>query len=461
MNDMNIRPIIAGLAAAVLASCAARLPQPETDIPSSYVFGGEFSASGMTARGKWWTVYGDTLLNSLEERALAGNRNLAIAASRIETARRNLAMARAAFLPAVNTEVSAEGEYKTPAGHDYELVVQPTVSWNVSLFGALRHTTRKAAAEVLATEWACRGVLLSLTKEVAVTYFTLLQSERCLDIALRSRKLRVESAALIDSMVRYGFSTGLDLEQAQSLVYSADADIPQYRRAMEQAQLSLNTLLGEAPHAVDNIGAGKRLDDDRIPVDIPVGLPSDLLERRPDIMEAYYELQSAAAQVGIARSNRFPSVQLTGSGGLFGSSAKELFTKGYWSWGASGSVVQPLFSFGRLKHSEQVARDDYRRAALTYEQTVLAALEEVESALVAVSTYRSQAERYRSYVASNGRIWQLTNSLYLSGMSDYLDVISTEQTWYNSQIALIGLIAQQYISYADLVMALGDGWQTE
>ena len=163
--------------------------------------------------------------------------------------------------------------------------------------------------------------------------------------------------------------------------------------------------------------------------------------------------------MGIARSNRFPSISITGSGGLFGSTVKELFEDGHWKWGATGGLAQPLFNFGGLRNREKMARAAYDEARLEYEQTLLNALEEVESALVAIATYRAQMERYAQYVKANGRIAELTKSLYQAGMSDYLDVISTEQTWYESQLQLVGLVAQQYINYADLVMALGDGWQ--
>ena len=176
-------------------------------------------------------------------------------------------------------------------------------------------------------------------------------------------------------------------------------------------------------------------------------------------MESHYELQAAASKVGIARSNRFPSIALTGEGGLIGSSVKELFTSGYWSWGAAAQLVQPIFSFGRLKRKEQIARVEYEDAVLEYEKSVLTALKEVESALIAISTYRAQAEQYAEYVEANRRIAQLTMALYRNGMSNYLDVISTQQTWYNSQLELVQLTSQQYINYADLVMAIGGGWQ--
>ena len=438
-------------------SCSPQLALPNVDIPAEYIFGG--IATTDSVGGNWWRIYNDEVLDSLERHALKNNKDLAVAAARVESARYNLSVARSAFLPSLNAELSAQGEYETPTGASYEFVVQPAVSWNVSLFGALRHTSREVQAKLLSTEWAYRGVMLSLTKEVATAYFTILQYRSCLDIARRSHKLRVESAALMDSMFYYGATTMLDLEQARSLVYTAAADVEQYSRALAQAELSLSTLLGETPKTIEYINSDNLLIIENLPKQIPAGVPSDILKRRPDIMESYYDLQAAAAQVGIAYSNRFPTISLTGSGGMFGSTVKELFADGYWKWGAMGNIVQPIFNFGKLRNREKMARAAYDQARLKYEQSILTALEEVESALVAIQTYRSQAERYAKYVMANYRIAELTEALYSVGMYNYMDVISTQQTWYTSQLQMVEIIAQQYINYADLIMALGDGWQ--
>ena len=445
-------------AVAMAVGCAPHRHAPKLDIPQQYI--SSFEASGDTLSGDWWRVYNSPMLDELERLALENNKNLQVAVSRIEAARYELAVARSEFLPEVEAEIGADAEYQTHHGTEHQFQIQPAVSWNLSLFGALRHAVGEARAEILSSEWAYQGVRLSLTVDVATAYYTILQYDRSLKLAQRSLELRRQSASLIDSLSRYGMSTGLDLDQARSLVYIADSDTKQYSRALAQAKLSLATLLGKTPEFV--MAMDWELGDavDTLPEALPVGIPSDLLSRRPDVMESYYELQAAGAKVGIARSNRFPSIALTSDGGLVGSTVKELFTSGYWSWGAAAKVVQPLFMFGRLKRQEQIARAEYEDAVLEYEQSVLTALKEVESALVAISTYKSQREQYAEYVNANERIAELTMALYRNGMSNYLDVISTQQTWYNSQLQLVQLTSQQYINYANLVMALGDGWQT-
>ena len=301
-------------------------------------------------------------------------------------------------------------------------------------------------------------MLIGLAAEVATTYFTLLEYERDLAIARQSCALRRESAALIDSMFRYGMSDGVALEQARSLVYTAEADIPQYRRAVAQTRLSLDILLGETPRRTDSAGAGLRLLTDYRPADIPVGLPSELLERRPDIMQARYDMLAAAAEVGIARGNRFPSIALTAKGGAASNSIKGLTSANPWAWDALGSLTLPVFNFGRLRRAEQAAMERYTQSALTYEQTVLTAFSDVEQALVAITTYRRQTERYGELVLANDRIAAMTQALYRSGLSDYLDVIDAQRSLYQSQMEFVNLVAQQYINYVNLCKALGGGW---
>lgn len=443
---------------AFLGACTPHLHLPKVDIPAEYLSSLD-QASAKPLESQWWKVFNAPLLDSLQAIALENNKDLKLAVSRIESSRYELSIARSEFLPEVEAEIGADAKYQTHEGTEYELNIQPNISWNVSLFGALRHTVGAARAELLSSEWAYQGVRLSLTTQVATAFFTILQYRESLAIARHSLQLRKESAALIDSLTHYGMSTGLDLDQAQSLVYASQADVEEYNRALAQAKYSLAVLLGKTPEYVVGLDWESALEIGSLPDAIPIGLPSDLLARRPDLMESHYELQAAASKVGIARSNRFPSIALTGEGGLIGSSVKELFTSGYWSWGAAAQLVQPIFSFGRLKRKEQIARVEYEDAVLEYEKSVLTALKEVESALIAISTYRTQAEQYAEYVEANRRIAQLTMALYRNGMSNYLDVISTQQTWYNSQLELVQLTSQQYINYADLVMAIGGGWQ--
>lgn len=444
--------------ALLLAACTPKFYPPQVTTPERYIYGAGFSQDTTGMDERWWELFCDTTLNRLIDHALGNNRDVAAAAARVEQARANLRTVRAQYLPQVGIGASAEGEY-TPATEIVQAyAVEPTLSWELSLFGALRNANRAARAEIASTEWALAGVRLSLAAEVATTYFTLLEYERDLSIARQTLRLRQQSAALIDSMFRYGMSDGVALEQAKSLVYTAEADIPQYCRAVEQTWLSMGILLGETPSRAQLSGAGLGLLTDYHPADIPVGLPSELLERRPDIREAHYNLLQAAAQAGQARSARFPSISLTAKGGVASNSIKGLTSANPWAWEALGSVVEPLFAFGKLRNAERAAMASYTQSAKTYEQTVLTAFADVEKALVAISTYRDQTGRSSELVLANDRIATMTRALYRSGLSDYLDVIDAERNLYQSQMELVNLVAQQYINYVSLCKALGGGW---
>ena len=440
------------------AACTPRFYPPKVDVPDGYLYGEGFPRDTAALASDWWRLFGDTVLDNLVQRALENNRDVAVAASRVEEARQNLGVVRAQFLPQVGIGVTAEGEYTPQTKIVQTYAVEPSLSWEIALFGQLRNAKRAARAQIASSEWALRGVRLSLAAEVATTYFTLLEYERDLSIARQTLRLRRESAALIDSMFRYGMSDGVALEQARSLVYTAEADIPQYCRAVEQTWLSMGILLGETPSRARLSGAGLRLLTDYRPADIPVGLPSELLKRRPDIRQAHFNMLQAAAQAGQARSARFPSISLTAKGGVVSSSIKGLTAANPWAWDALGSVAEPIFGFGKLRNAERAAMAAYTQSAKTYEQTVLTAFADVEKALVAIATYRSQTERTGELVLSNDRIATMTRALYRSGLSDYLDVIDAERSLYQSQMSHVNLVVQQYINYVTLCKALGGGW---
>lgn len=441
------------ISALLVVGCSPQLRAPHVAMPDSYIYALPSSADSLP-EGGWWLIFGDSLLDGLERQALAHNRDLQASLSRVIEAHHAITTARAALLPTLSVEFEAEGERQPPAITSHELLLAPSVAWQSPLLG-YRHTSRQARAEYMASEWAYRAMRLTLTHTVATTYFSLIEAHQQLAIARQSLALRRQSLSLIDSMARYGFASGIDLEQARSMVSEAEADVVQYSSLRSQAQLSLSTLLGTVPQPDNN----ERLTLPSLPRGVPTYLPSELLSRRPDLMEAHYNVVAAAAKVGIAHAARFPSLSLTGQGGVLGENVKELFTHGQWAWSLTASVTQPLFAFGRLRRGEQIAREEYRQTALQYEQAVLQALEEVEKALLEVATTRQQAYHFSRYVEQNTKVASLQQALYERGMSNYLDVISVQQTWYASQQQYVQLLMQQYQAMADLVLALGDGWQ--
>ena len=457
----NIPYIIYIAIATLFIGCNPRLTTPQLATHEEYIFGTGFSRDSIALGQDWWQMFGDTTLNRLVVRALSQNKNIEIAASRIEQARHNLVVTRSTYLPSISGAISAEGKYESATDNIAQTYkILPQASWEIPLFGSLRHATRGAKAAIDYEVWQYRGVQLALEAEVATTYFTLLQYRQDLKIAQRSSELRREMVTLIDSLYNYGFASGVNLEQAHSLLYTAEADIPLYERAIAQTLLSLATLTGDTPETFINVGIDSRsaITNDYQPYDIAIGVPSDILHRRPDIMSAYYSMQQAAANVGLARSARLPSVTLTLFGGTATDKVSQLFSSKGWVADAMASIAQPIFNFGGLRRRELATREAYRQSLLAYEQSYIEALSDVESALVAITSSREELLRYAGLVKSYRNIAIMTYALYRNGLSGYLDVIDAERSLYTSQMQFENLVAQQYINYINLCKALGGGY---
>ncbi len=442
--------------ACLSVACSPTLQRSELEIPESYSFGSGFNISDQELSERWWESFNDPTLNYLEELAIANNKDLGAALTSVISAREYIGVARAEFLPSLSFDATVEDIHELEST-TREYTIEPTIDWELSLFGELRNTKRAAQAALFSKEWNFRGAILSLTSEVATTYFTLLEYRRSLDIATRSYKLREEATALIDSMYRYGMSDGIALMQAKSLVYSARIEMQKYQRATHLSELSLNTLLGNSglEFTLEN---SQSLATDDLPINIPVGLPSSLLERRPDIMECYYAMSQAGYEVGIRRAERYPSLSLTASGGVFAESLKDLTSGNPAAWSFTASLVEPIFNFGKLRRRERMARESYYSTLLDYEQSIIEAIADVESALVKISTNKDQSSALAALVIANSGIVDSTSALYRSGMGNYLSVIDAERELYSSQIELIASVAEQYINYIDLYVALGGGW---
>ena len=451
-------------AATMVVSCNIHLAKPRLLMQEEYLFGKDFSHDSIVLGGDWWRMFGDTTLNRLVERAIAQNKSIEIAASRIEEARHSLIVTRSQYLPSISGAISVEEKYDSATrniAQSYKIL--PQASWELPLFGSLRYATKGAKAAINYQKWQYQGVRLALEAEVATAYFTLLQYRQDLAIAKRSSELRRDMVSLVDSLYHYGFASGVNLEQAKSLLYTAEADIPLYEKAIAQTLLSLATLTGDNPNEHINIGIGgsSAITNDYRPYNISIGIPSDLLHRRPDVMSAYYAMQESAANVGLARSARLPSVTLSLYGGAATNNISNLFSSKGWIADALASISQPIFNFGGLRRRELAAREAYKQSLLAYEQSYIEALSDVESALVRITSSREELLRYAGLVKSYRNIALMTYSLYRNGLSDYLDVIDAERSLYTSQMQFENLVAQQYINYINLCKALGGGVESQ
>ncbi len=457
-EESNMRRItLTSLVVIMALACSPKLQEADISIPHEYLYNRQFTTKGEPTSGMWWLSFQDTTLNALIAHALENNRDLEAAAANVISAQHYIATARAEYLPSLSFDASAEVLYEEET-KTQEYYIEPTISWELSLFGKLKNTNRSAKAAFFAEEWNYRGVILSLTSEVATSYYDLLLYKESLDIARKSYELRREATALVDSLFSYGMSDGIALMQAKSMVYSAKIEIQKYQRATELTNLSLLTLLGENPQSTSLVQSNRKLTDGSLPSSIPIGLPSSLLERRPDIMESYFNMEKAAANVGISRAERYPSIALTGSGGIYASLLKGLTSGKPLAWGFTGSITEPVFNFGALKRREEMAREAYISAMNDYEQTILEAFSDVESALVEISTTKEEYATTAHLVSANENIANMTSALYQNGLGNYLSVIDAERELYSSQISLAELSAEQYQNYISLFKALGGGW---
>lgn len=469
---------IAACAALFVAACSVTPPEVVPVVtPDEYIFAHKGDTL-LIVGVEWWEVFGDTTLNRLILSAIENNQDLAVALSNVEVARQNLSAVRSSLLPGVDVGVGGSATYTTPPQGGKKSIEQsysllPRVSWEVALFGVAA-STEAAREDYLSTEWGYRAARLSLEAQVATTYFQWLQYARSLEISERSYALRLEAQQKSDSLFYYGYSSGVDLWQARSLTATAATDIPSYRRAMVQTNLILNTLVGGEPEmlpmpshsreCVHSLGAQLdglycgHLTATPLPVYVPSGLPSSMLERRPDVMEAYHNVEAAAARTRVARANRLPSFSLTGEGGLLSSTLKGLTSKNPAYWTASLSLTQPLFHFGELKAAEKKALEAWRQAVLNYQKVALGALSDVESALVAIDTYNTEAAKYLELLQANSRLQQMTAALYDDGLASSLNLIDAERNLYSSQLDYISLLTEQLSAYVALYKSLGGGW---
>lgn len=462
--------VITAIAAAVVSlavACSPKLTKSQDTPPAEWLFGAKLeqqaaytpNADSLQLPQNWWEAFGDSTLNKIVVQAILNNRDVAAAATTIQSAKANMRVVRATYLPSFGWEVIGEATHTKDAGTEQEYTIAPTLDWEVSLFGALKQTNLKAKAEAAESEWAFNGVRLSIAAEVATTYFTLLQSITCRRIAMDSYILRAQETALIDSMFRYGMSNIVALEQARSLTFTALSDIGLYNRAVDQARMTLSALMGENPgETTRHLGESRNILTMKTTPIIPLGLPSELVERRPDVQQSYYKMSAAAAAVGIARAQRYPLLSLSGSGGVYGTTLKSLTSNKPWMWSALGELTQTVLNFGGLKNKERMAHAAYMQSMYDYEQSMITAFADVEKALIAIDTYSMERGATTQLVQANTKISQSVGALYKSGMNDYLDVIDAERSLYSSQMTLVALVAEQYISYVDLCKALGGGY---
>jgi len=408
----------------------------------------------------WWQVFQDPQLQELIRTALKQNYDLRIATERINAARAEVTVTRSNMFPQVsgNADFTGGKEHTFQTNYNF-LTLTADAAFQLDFFGKLRRETEAARAQLLATEDAKQTVALTLVSDLASDYFNLLQLDLALKITHDTIATQQDSMKLTNLRLAHGVATKLDVLQAQQTLDTANAQIPDLERQIGQEEDAISILLGDYPHG---IARGLSLVDQPLPPEVPPGLPSSLIERRPDIREAEQNLVAANAEIGVAKAQFFPQISLTGSGGgSFGRSSafSNLMSSqiGIWSYGTS--VSQPIFTGGALTGNLRLAKAQDRQALLSYQQTIQRAFGDVSDALIGYQKLHEVRLRDQDTVADLQESVRLSNLRYSGGTTAYLEVLDGQRALFAAELELAQARGAEYLSLVQLYRALGGGWQ--
>jgi multidrug efflux system outer membrane protein len=408
----------------------------------------------------WWQVFQDPQLQELIRVALKQNYDLQIATERINAARAQVAITRSHLFPQVGSNASFSGgkEYNFQSTYNFVLLTADA-AWQLDFFGQIRRATEAARAQLLATEDAREAVILTLVSDVASNYFSLLELDLQLQITYQTIKTQEDSVRLTKLRLQRGVATKLDVLQAQQTLDTANATVPDLERLIAQEEDAISILLGNYPQAITR---GRPLVEQPLPPEIPAGLTSSLIERRPDIRETEQNLVAANAEIGVAKAQFFPQISLTGSGGgAFGRSSafSSLMSSqlGIWSYGAQ--VTQPIFTAGALTGNLKLAKSENRQALIAYRQVIQRAFGEVSDALIGYQKLHEVRLRQEIAVADLQESVRLSVMRYQGGTTTYLEVLDGQRSLYSAELNLAQARGDEYQSLVHLYRSLGGGWQ--
>lgn len=411
---------------------------------------------------QWWSQFNDPVLDSLIQRALAQNKDLAIAAARVDEFYGRLMTTRAGLFPQVGANLAGGRSRGVPApgfppavGNQVQLDLM--ASWEIDLFGRVRRMTEAARADYFGTQAAQQATRIALISSVATGYLLLRDLDQRLEISKQTLASRLGAVNLLEERFGGGVVSQLQVSQAKSEYESAQDSVYAFQQQIAQQENAVSLLLGDNPEPIPR---GKSLTELTAPV-VPAGLPSSLLERRPDIVQAEQALISANASIGAARAQYFPSISLTG---LFGAASTAL--SGLWTgpariWSFAGAISQPIFTGGAIAGSVRTAEAQQQEALLGYEQTIQSAFADVENALVGVSSVRDQLQATDRQVDALTQYESLSRDLYEGGYTSYLEVLDAERSLFAAQLQQSQLQDQQLAQIVTLYTSLGYGWAVD
>ncbi|HYS03590.1 MAG TPA: efflux transporter outer membrane subunit [Candidatus Dormibacteraeota bacterium] len=450
------------LTGALVTGCAVgpEYTRPPVTTPDQIRGDEAATAAASLADRAWWEIFQDDALKGLIDEALQNGYDVRLAAWRVEEARASAGIVRSGFDPAIQADggwsrsrQSLGSTLGTAPVNLYD--VNLGLTWEIDLWGRIRRLNQAALAEYMATEEARRGVLLSLVSDVATSYFELRQLDLQLDIARRTAGAFKETYDLFDRRLQAGAASALETSSAQASLSSTSASIPDLERQIAAQENRIALLLGRPP---ESIPRGTLLNDQLLPAEIPAGLPSDLLERRPDLRGAEQRLVAANAEVGVAVADFFPALSLTGAFGGVSRQVSDLFGDGR-TWSVGGGFLSPVFQGRRLKNEHRAALARWEEAKVQYERSVTGAFEEVATALVAYQKLAAAEKEQAGAVASFRQAVDLSNSRYVGGLSDYLEVLQAQQQLFPAENALARIRFERLATLVQLYKALGGGWK--
>jgi multidrug efflux system outer membrane protein len=459
------------LLAALLAASACKMgpdyQRPELApeaAPAAHRGGPEVAEAASLADRPWWEVFGDEALGALIDEALQHNFDARVATWRVEEYRARAGIVQSEFYPQIGYQGQVahgrqsdvvSGDTNGPTGTVFS--VNLGLSWEIDLWGRVRRLSESALAQYLATEQARRGVMLSVVSQVAEAYFQLRELDARLEIARHTTAAFRDTYDLFNSRFQGGLASGLEVERAAAALATASGQIPDLERQIVAQENLLAFLLGRNPGPIPR---GADLTAQPLPAEVPAGLPSALLERRPDVRQSEELLVAANANIGAAIANYFPSISLTGAFGGVSADVSDLFGTNK-AWSIAANVVGPLFQAGRIRNQVRVNRAIYEQALAQYEASVRNAFGEVSTALVAhVKLAEVETSRERGVRAYREAV-RLANIRYTSGLSNYVEVLDAQQQLYPAEVLLAQTRSARLTNLVALYRALGGGWNAE
>jgi outer membrane protein, multidrug efflux system len=430
--------------------------RPKVEAPPAYRY--EVAEARDTANTAWWQQFKDPALDSLIEEALAHNLNVKIAAANIEQAAAVLTRTRSQLYPQASYGVTTSGERKSEnVGSVYANDVLAGASWEIDLWGRIRRQSEAARAQVLASEEARRGVVLSLVASVANTYLQLRGLDEQLVIATRTKETYAESVRLFELQFKYGVQSQMTVEQARTQYETAAAAIPQIESQIAQTENALSVLLGRNPGPVQR---GQAIGGLAMP-DIPAGLPSQVLERRPDIRQAEQQLVAANAQIGAAKALYFPTISITGALGIASLDLGKLFSGPSGAWSYQGSILGPIFTAGAVKAQVRQTEAAQRAAELGYAAAIQSAFADIDNALVIRAKLVDQLTAEARLVAASREYRRLARLQFDGGVAPYMTVLQAEQQLFPAELNVVQLRTSLLAATVNIYKAMGGGWVFE